>query len=382
MNIYFDNAATTPLDPRVWGRMYQFHFEELGYANASSVHSLGIKASTEVEKARCVLANAVQAQPQNIIYLSGGSEANNWVVKSLCLEAMESGNPFHWVTTATEHSSLFQLIDWVGDSGGNVSICRVDSVGKIDQKHLNDILHKGPIHLFSFSHANSETGTIQDLSALAAWAKKNGILMHVDACQSFLKTDIRFQDWNIDYLVLSGHKIHGPKGVGALVKKSSAPLVPLILGGSQEAGLRSGTLNTEGIIGFSEAVSFFTPEAQRYIHELKRRFCKKLTQVFPEVIFNGDWEQGISSILNFRLPGYSGKRVMQLLSRRGVFVSIGSACDSGRKAPSRALIAMGLSAEEAFSSLRVSFSRLNEETEIDIFGNLLVEVLQNENRSV
>ena len=153
------------------------------------------------------------------------------------------------------------------------------------------------------------------------------------------------------------------------------------MGGSQEAGLRSGTLNTEGIIGFSEAVFFFTPEARRYIHELKRRFCKKLTQIFPEVVFNGDWEQGISSILNFRLPGYSGKRVMQLLSRKGVFVSTGSACDSGRKAPSRTLIAMGLSAEEAFSSLRVSFSRLNEETEIDIFGNLLVEVLQKENRS-
>ncbi len=381
MKIYFDNAATTPQDPRVWSKMHQFHFEEFGYANSSSVHALGIKASSAIEKARSVIADAVQANSDNILFLSGGSEANNWVVKSLCLEAGKNKESFYWVTTATEHSSLFQLVDWVRSEGGNVTLCPVDRAGRIDRTKLDELFRAKKCHLLSFSHANSETGTLQDLSALTALAKEQGTLVHVDACQSFLKTGIRFQDWNIDYLVLSAHKIHGPKGIGALAKKSSAPLAPLILGGGQESGLRAGTLNTEGIIGFGEAVSIFTPEAQNLIHELKNGFCKRLSQVFPEVVFNGNGEQSISSIINFRLPGYNGKKVMQVLSRKGVFVSTGSACDSGQKTPSRTLTAMGLSAEEAFSSLRVSFSRMNEEEQVEVFMEELKKAIQEEKRS-
>jgi cysteine desulfurase len=362
--------------------MYSVHFGDQGYANPSSVHGLGVRSSSHVEKARGMVAGSVSAQPEELIFVSGGSEANNWVVKSLCLEAKKNKEPFYWVTTATEHSSLFQLIDWVINEGGNVALCPVDGAGRIDLNKLDELFRKQKCHLLSFSHANSETGSLQDLPALTALAKERGILVHVDACQSFLKTEIRFQDGNIDYLVLSAHKIHGPKGIGALVKKNSAPLVPLILGGGQESGLRAGTLNTEGIVGFREAVSLFKKEDKEHISRLKKKFCMKLAEVFPEAVIQGDLERSVSSIINFRMPHSSGKKLMQLLSRKGIFVSTGSACDSGQKTPSRTLTAMGLSAEEALSSLRVSFSRMNTESELDIFVESLLQAVREEKSGV
>ncbi|NDD04706.1 MAG: cysteine desulfurase [Proteobacteria bacterium] len=340
-----------------------------------------MKASSAIEKARSVIADAVQANSDNILFLSGGSEANNWVVKSLCLEAGKNKESFYWVTTATEHSSLFQLVDWVRSEGGDVALCPVNAAGQIELNKLDELFRKQKCHLLSFSHANSETGSLQDLPALTALAKERGILVHVDACQSFLKTEIPFQSWDIDYLVLSAHKIHGPKGIGALVKKNSAPLVPLILGGGQESGLRAGTLNTEGIVGFGEAVSLFKNEDKEYLSRLKKNFCMKLAKNFPEAVIQGDLERSVSSIINFRIPQSSGKKLMQLLSRKGIFVSTGSACDSGQKTPSRTLTAMGLSAEEAFSSLRVSFSRMNEEEQVEVFMEELKKAIQEEKRS-
>ncbi|NBX69496.1 MAG: cysteine desulfurase [Proteobacteria bacterium] len=382
MNIYLDNAATTPQDPRVWSKMHQFHFNEHGYANSSSVHALGIKASSAIEKTRGIVASSVSAPPEEVIFVSGGSEANNWVVKSLCLEAKKKKEPFFWISTATEHSSLFQLIDWVRSEGGNVALCPVDRAGRIELNKLDELFRIQKCHLLSFSHANSETGTLQDLSALTALAKERGILVHVDACQSFLKTEIRFQAWNIDYLVLSAHKIHGPKGIGALVKKNSAPLVPLILGGGQESGLRAGTLNTEGIVGFGEAVSLYQNADKEHLNRLRKTFCVKLAEVFSGAVIQGDLERSVPSIINFRMPHIGGKKLMQLLSRKGIFVSTGSACDSGQKTPSRTLTAMGLSAEEALSSLRVSFSRMNTESELDIFFESLLQAIQEEKSGV
>ena len=382
MAVYFDNAATSPLDQQVWEKMYSVHFEDQGYANPSSVHGLGVRSSSHIENARGIIVSSVSAQPDEIIFVSGGSEANNWVVKSLCLEAKKNKEPFYWVTTATEHSSLFQLIDWVISEGGNVALCPVDGAGRIELNKLDELFRIKKCHLLSFSHANSETGSLQDLPALTALAKERGILVHVDACQSFLKTEIRFQDGNIDYLVLSAHKIHGPKGIGALVKKNSAILVPLILGGGQESGLRAGTLNTEGIVGFGEAVSLFKNEDKEHISRLKKKFCMKLAEVFPEAVIQGDLERSVSSIINFRMPHSSGKKIMQLLSRKGIFVSTGSACDSGQKTPSRTLTAMGLSAEEALSSLRVSFSRMNTESELDIFFESLLQAVREEKSGV
>jgi len=382
MNIYLDNAATTPQDPRVWSKMHQFHFNEHGYANSSSVHALGIKASSAIEKTRGIVASSVSASPEEVIFVSGGSEANNWVVKSLCLEAKKKKEPFYWITTSTEHSSLFQLIDWVRSEGGDVALCPVNAAGQIELNKLDELFRKQKCHLLSFSHANSETGSLQDLPALTALAKERGILVHVDACQSFLKTEIPFQSWDIDYLVLSAHKIHGPKGIGALVKKNSAPLVPLILGGGQESGLRAGTLNTEGIVGFGEAVSLYQNADKEYLSRLKKKFCMKLAKTFPEAVIQGDLEKSVSSIINFRMPHSSGKKLMQLLSRKRVFVSTGSACDSGQKTPSRTLTAMGLSAEEALSSLRVSFSRMNTESELDIFFESLLQAVREEKSGV
>ncbi|NBX77741.1 aminotransferase class V-fold PLP-dependent enzyme, partial [bacterium] len=184
--------------------------------------------------------------------------------------------------------------------------------------------------------------------------------------------------WNLDYLVLSAHKVHGPKGIGALVKRDSAPLIPLISGGGQESGLRAGTLNTEGIIGFGEAVSLFRNEDKGHIAQIKKAFSEKLVQIFPKAIIQGSNQESVSSILNFRLPGSNGKKLMQLLSRKGIFVSTGSACDSGQKTPSRTLTAMGLTAEEAFSSLRISFSRMNTESELEVFFESLLKVVREE----
>lgn len=375
MLIYLDNASTTPIDQRVWKKMEAFQFED-GFGNASSVHALGIRASTAIEKARHKIAKRVNSQPEEICFLSGGSEANNWIIQSLLQETRASGKDFQWATTVTEHSSLFKLIPWVESQGGQVSLIPVDPKGHISLNVLEDLLKNSKVDLFSFAHANSETGTLQPLDSVSEIVNPFQTRIHVDACQSFLKTEIDFKKLNLDYLVLSSHKIHGPKGVGALVMKKESFLKPLIVGGGQEGGLRSGTLNTEGILGFGEAVELFCKDDELHLLQLKNFFLIKLQEKLPQAIPQGDVSCGVSSIVNFRIPGQSAKKLMQYLSRKNIYVSTGSACESGNKAPSRTLIAMGLSEEEALSSLRISFSRMNTQVEVEQFFEVLLRSLE------
>jgi cysteine desulfurase len=360
--------------------MEAFQFEG-GYGNASSVHAMGIRAATAIEMSREMIARRVNALPEEVCFLSGGSEANNWVVRSLFQKAQSKGKSFHWATTETEHSSLSKLIPWVQSLGGKVFLIPVDAKGHLSASFLEDILKKTKVDLLSFSQANSETGTLQPIKALAEILNQFQTQIHVDACQSFLKSKIDFGELNLDYLVLSGHKIHGPKGVGALVMKKESRLEPVILGGGQESGLRSGTLNTEGIVGFGEAVSLFQNEDQIHLENLKQFFINQLAAQLPQAILQGDFLQGVGSIVNFRIPGNDGKKLMQLLSRNHVYVSTGSACDSGSKAPSATLLAMGISGEEALSSLRISFSRMNTEVEVIEFFQVLHECIKEENNA-
>jgi cysteine desulfurase len=358
--------------------MESFQFEE-GFGNPSSIHMLGIRASTAVEEARQKIADRVKSLSEEVCFLSGGSEANNWVVQSLFREAQARHKPFHWATTRAEHSSLTKLVSWIQSRGGNVTWLPVDAKGYISESYLKDLLKKSNIDLLSFSHANSETGTLQPLESLAKIVKQSETRIHVDACQSFLKTEIDFAGQNLDYLVLSSHKIHGPKGIGALVMRKGAKLKPLILGGGQEGGLRSGTLNTEGIVGFGEAVELYQDEDRRHLEELKKHMVELLAVKVPSAMPRGDYPNGIASILNFGIRGCDGKKLMQLLSRNRVCVSTGSACDSGSKSPSQTLMAMGFSEEEALSSLRISFSKVNNKLEIEHFIEILINCLKEQN---
>jgi cysteine desulfurase len=372
-SIYFDHAATTPIDPKVWEKMTDVLFNQNGYANSSAIHRLGILASTYIEKARQQILETLAASESELIFVSSGTEANNWVVKSL-VETNKSKLQPHWILSRGEHSSLTKLVDWANSKNIKVTFLDLDENGKISLDQVESVLRRESCNLFSLHHANSETGVIQPIEALGKILRKYQVPFHVDACQSFLKTELKFSEWGISYITLSSHKIHGPKGIAGLVINKSSDLPPLLLGGGQEKGKRSSTLFTEGIVGFGEAVSLFTNESRQILRQRKNYLVSQLKLNLKNIVFNGDIENSIDSIINFQIPYFSGKELQKQLSRLGICVSTGSACHSSNKVPSPVLTAMGLSEPQAFSSLRISISKFTTQEEIDFLVESLLSL--------
>ncbi len=373
--IYFDNAATTPLDERVLEAMMPFFKEH--YGNPSSMHQFGTQTKQYIQDAREQIAQLVQCSEEEIIFTSSGTEANNFALKGIAFSNKARGN--HIIVSAIEHDCILNTCKWLKSQGFYVTYLPVNSQGLIDTEFLKRCINPKTI-LVSIMHVNNEIGTIQPISEIASICKEKNVYFHTDACQSFGKIPIPSE--NIDLITINSHKIYGPKGVGALVVKKGTQIGPLLHGGGQESGLRSSTENVAGIMGFAEAASLcfqeMDSEYQR-ISNLQSEIKNYLSQQINGVYFNGDMEKRIPHNLNFCISGLEGEsmRLLLLLDEQGIAVSSGSACSSnGEHHASHVLQAIGLNQFEARGSIRLSLGRFNKANDIQVLTSELSKVVQ------
>lgn len=365
MEVYLDNAATTQALPEAVEAMREALLEE--YGNPSSLHARGAQAERLVRQARERLATILGCRPQEIIFTSGGTEANSLAIRGTAWARHAEGR--HLITSQVEHPSVLETFRALEAEGWEVTRLAVDRTGRVDLRQLEEALRPTTV-LVSIQYVNNEVGTIQPLPAIAALLGqgKRRPWLHVDAVQALGKLPLRPQELGADLISLSAHKIHGPKGVGALFARQGVRLRPLLVGGEQEFGLRAGTENVPGIAGFgiaAELAEKTRPAAAERMRSLKTQLARQATAEIPGCRCNGPPpEQGAPHILNLTFPGISGETLTHYLAERKVYVSTTSACASRHRTASHVLLALGLSEQEATSSLRFSLSRFTTQEEI------------------
>jgi cysteine desulfurase len=377
-HVYIDYNATTPLKAEVKAAMIE-DFEI--YGNASSMHGSGRLAHARVEEARAAVARLLGAEPAEIIFTSGGSESNNTVfptMRSLALGLVSdpaSGldgpargpERTEIITTAIEHPCVLNSGAYLKSLGLTVHFLPVDEYGKIDMDTLRALAGQKTL-LVSVMMANNEIGTIQDIKTVAAIAKKAGAYTHTDAVQAVGKIPVDVKDLGVDYLTMSAHKIYGPKGIGALYVRKGAPLLPLIHGGHQEDGLRAGTYNNIGILGFGKAAELAREQVEAYgrtLSALRERLRKGLVAQIPNIKINGHPRDVLPNTLNVSFPGAEGESILLSMDIMGIEASTGSACASGSLEPSHVLMATGVEPELAHGSIRFSMGWGITEEDVD-----------------
>ncbi|MCK6531202.1 cysteine desulfurase [Myxococcota bacterium] len=367
--MFLDNAASTPVDPAVAARMDEV--QRTLWANPSSVHVPGARAMREVERARVRIAERIGASPEEVHFTSGGTEANNLALKGAVWATSGSA---HLVVSCVEHPSVLEVAAWLEGTGqARVTRLPVGGDGRVSVPDVEAALSDGTT-LVSVMHVNNETGAIQPIGEIGRLCRQRGVVFHSDSCQGFLKARLDVAEQGLDLLTLNAHKVHGPKGVGALFVRRGVPLAPLLHGGGHEGGLRAGTLNVPGIAGFGEAVARFGEGEAARMGALRDRLLGGLRRDFPRARVHGPEGARICGIVNFALPGIPGKWLFQRLDARGIQVSASSACHSASLTPSPVLKAMGLTDDEANEALRVSIGRFTGAEEIDRFLEALREV--------
>ncbi len=347
--IYLDHAATAPALPAVVEAMVSAMQRAPG--NASAVHRAGVRAALHVENARAAIAQRLGAAPSELSFTSGGTEANNWAVKGLATARGRTRG--HLVTTAIEHPSVAEPLRWLVQRGFEATTLPVDGQGFVEPDDLRRALRPDTV-LVSVIHGNNEVGTVQDLKALGSVCRQAGVPLHVDACQSFTKVPLDVSTLPVDLVTVNAHKLHGPQGVGALWVRPGLDLEPWQHGGDQEQGQRSGTLHVAGIVGFGKAVELATPERLEGLRRLRERFVARIERRLPMARVNGPQAGALPHVLSVSFPGVEGKALFQALNRQGFQLSLGSACKAGSTDPSPILLALGLSAADARSTLRIS----------------------------
>ncbi|MDR2922519.1 MAG: cysteine desulfurase [Treponema sp.] len=357
--VYIDFNATTPLKPEVKAAMV----EDLEvYGNASSMHTSGRLARGRVEEARKAVGKLLGVPPETILFTSGGSESNNTVFHTMRrLASADDGSPLktgrnEFIITAIEHPCVLNSALDLKKAGFKVTILPVDEYGKLIIEELEKALGEKTLFV-SVMAANNEIGTVQDIQKIAALAKEAGAWMHTDAVQAAGKIPVNVESLGVDYLTLSAHKIYGPKGVGALYVRKGAPLFPLIRGGHQEEGLRAGTYNNSGILGFGRAAGIALGELEQYgreIGSLRDRLREGLQAAIPDIKINGHPKDTLPNTLNVSFPGAEGEAILLSMDLQGIEASTGSACASGSLEPSHVLLAIGVGPELAHGSIRFS----------------------------
>jgi cysteine desulfurase NifS len=366
--IYLDHNATTPLDPAVQNTM--LNSMEEGFGNPSGIYREGKSARFAVDSARRNVAQLLNCTARRIIFTGGGSEANNYALKGLAFACR--GRKNHIITSTIEHPSVIESCRWLEKFGYHVTYLPVDSSGRVET------------FLVSIMTANNETGSIQPLAELVRITRERGILFHTDATQAVGKIPVDVEDLGIDLLTLSGHKLYGPKGIGALYMKKGVILENIIHGGSQERGLRAGTENVIGIMGLGKAAELAVqrfPEMNR-VRILRDSLEKGIREIVTEAKLNGHPRERLPNTLNMCLPGFRGESIVLAMDQKGVSLSSGSACRSGSPKPSHALLAMGLSEEDAHCSIRFSLGLGNTGEEIDRTVWFLINVVQEARNTV
>lgn len=374
--IYLDYNATTPLSPEV----RDFYIKELDrYANGSSLHEDGRAVAKDIEKARVQVATLVNVRPEEIIFTSGGSESNNTVFNTMAELSKKRGRSVI-VTTQIEHPCVLESSKRLAAVFGlEIIYLPVDEYGIVRNDAFEESLTKNPL-LVSVMAANNEIGTIQDIKSLCRRAHEVGALFHTDAVQAAGKIPVDLTDWNVDYATFSGHKIYGPKGVGALFVKKGCPIEPLVRGGHQEHGYRAGTYNGPAIAGYGFAAERAYAELSEYeshTRVLRNRLRDGLLQRIPNIRINGHPQHVLPNTLDVSFPGAEGEAILLHLDLLGVDVSTGSACASGSLEPSHVLMAIGLGPELAHGSIRFSLGKYTTESDIDYILEKFPPVIEN-----
>ncbi len=368
--IYFDNAATTKVDEKVLKEMIPYFDEKFG--NASSVHAKGQEAKNAMEKARKIIAKSINAKPREIYFTSGGTEANNWALKGLFFSNYPEKN--HIITTKIDHDCVLNTCKWLEKMGARVTYLNVDEEGFIDVEQLKNSLTDKTI-VVSVIHGNNEVGTIQDLEKIGKLCRERNVLFHTDACQSYTKVPINVKKQNVDLVTLNAHKIHGPKGVGALYVNEKIKITPLMHGGGHERGFRSGTENVSGIVGFGKAVDVASKKDIERMKRLRDKLIEGILKI-PNTRLNGPrGDKRLCNNINVSFNNIEGESVGGYLEQKGIMTSTGSACASHSLETSHVLKAMGLEPVQSNSSIRISISKYTTEKEVEYFLEVLPDIV-------
>ncbi len=374
--IYLDHNATTYIDPEVQQTM--INCIENCFGNPSSIYKEGKESKFLLDSARRSIAQLLNCTAKRIVFTGCCSEANNFVIKGLAFANWNNGKN-HIITTPIEHSSVIEPCRWLEQFGYRVTYLPVGRSGRVDPADLEAAITPDTL-LVSIMMANNEIGAIQPIADLARIAKRHGVLFHTDATQAIGKLPIDLNELDVDFLTFSGHKIYGPKGVGALYMKKGIELHPLIHGGEQERDLRAGTENVIGIVGLGKAVELAGQHLAKMenVRQLRDRLEQGIRELIPDAQLNGHPTERLPNTINMTLPGLRGESIVLALDQKGVCISSGSACHSGSPEPSHVLLATGLSEEEAHCSVRISLGIRNTEEEMDRTLALLKEIIEEE----
>lgn len=363
MRVYADNAATTQMTPEVLEAMYTCMKET--YGNPSSLHTVGQKAAEVLLDARERVAKCLGADPKEIIFTSGGSEADNQAIISAAKLGERKGKK-HIISTAFEHHAVLHTLNKLEKEGFEITLLDVHENGLVTAEEVKNAIREDTA-LVTIMFANNEIGTIQPIQEIGAVCREAGVLFHTDAVQAAGHLAIDVVDMNIDMLSLSAHKFHGPKGVGVLYVKKGILLTNIIEGGAQERGKRAGTENIPGIVGMAKALELAVakiPENAAYVSALRDKLIDGLQKI-PHSKLNGDPVKRLPGNVNFCFEGIEGESLLLLLDAKGIEASSGSACTSGSLDPSHVLLALGLPHEVAHGSLRLSLSEMTTEEQVD-----------------
>ena len=372
--VYLDNSATTFVSNDVLREMMPTFTTAFG--NANSANSFGREALALVDLARERVAKAIGAKAEEIYFTSGGTEANNLAIKGIAYQLRDKGN--HIITSCIEHDSVLNACKALEKEGFSVTYLKADINGIVSLADLMHHIRKDTI-LISIMSANNEIGTIQNLQAIAHTAHEKGIIFHTDAVQAFGAINFHVADMGIDMMSISSHKIYGPKGVGALYIRNGVQISPIINGGEQEGGVRGGTINVPGVVGFGKASEIAVRDLSINMHKirvLRDHFLKNLSQKVTNYTLNGHPAQRLQGLLSITFEGVEGEALMTLLDMKGVAVSTGSACNSGSHLPSHVLTAIGLDTAQAKSTIRISIGKSNTKDELDYVVDCIADAVE------
>lgn len=371
--VYADNAATTRISQPVLDAMLPYLTEE--YANPSSLYRFGNRAKQAVEDARSQVAEVLGAEPMEIYFTAGGSESDNWIKE--IMRTLQKKGKNHFITSAVEHHALLHTAQRLMKEGFEVTFLPVDKEGFVDPQQLRDSI-RPETGLVSIMFANNEIGTIQPVKELGAICREAGVLFHTDAVQAAGHIKINVKEMNIDMLSISGHKFHGPKGVGAFFCRRGLVLPNLIDGGAQERGRRAGTENVAGIVGLATALKIADNEMEatsKKVSAMRDRLIDGILAAVPKSKLNGPRENRLPGNCNISFLGIEGESLLLHLDLAGIAASSGSACASASLDPSHVLLAIGLPHEVAHGSVRLSIGDLNTEEDIDYILEKLPKIV-------
>ncbi|MBN1858340.1 cysteine desulfurase [Candidatus Bipolaricaulota bacterium] len=367
---YLDNAATTPLDPEVFAAMLPYFQRKHG--NASSLHEEGRQARKAVEDARRLIAEALSWDPEGIVFTSGATEADNLAIFGL---ARSRPDRRHIICSAIEHHAILHPCDWLEQQGYRITRIPVDTTGRVNPQSIADAIDDQTL-LVSIMAGNNELGILEPIREIGELCRARSVLFHTDAVQAFGRVDLPTE--STDLISLSAHKLHGPKGVGALAARPGMRLVPLVHGGGHERGVRSGTENVHGIVGFASACRLMVERRETLVERLSG-FRKQLIDGvlrIPGTRLNGDRSGSLPHIANFSFAAIEGESLVMKLDERGIAASTGSACSSPNLEPSHVLQAIGVPIEMAHGSLRLSMGQQTTQADIDTLLRTLPGVVE------